>query len=291
MSSSPRRFRPRIRSSPISIRRFRLRRSPLLPLALVLMALVLSGCSDFVVVHPTPTPEPVPSLPPIGFNHRYGNNPVAAADGLAFERSLYSSFVFWEVGLRADPQLAGFVDRTDHNAVVQARAKTTTILVSIATERLITIQGMLALPGDDAQKQYCIGIIDHFRSVGYTNITKASVLVFFTEQDEHAGLGDVGVADRTEMVDDADAVLLLRIVSREGEHALDVDQALGGDAHQDRGGLGARLHHRVVVGPVDEPGQLRVRAKAHLPEHERRVQRALECETVARGHRAVALPR
>lgn len=188
MSSSPRRFRPRIRSSPISIRRLRLRRSPLRPLALVLMALVLSGCSDFVVVHPTPTPEPVPSLPPIGFNHRYGNNPVAAADGLAFERSLYSSFVFWEVGLRADPQLAGFVDRTDHNAVVQARAKTTTILVSIATERLITIQGMLALPGDDAQKQYCIGIIDHFRSVGYTNITKASVLVFFTEQDEHATL-------------------------------------------------------------------------------------------------------
>ena len=151
------------------------------------VGVLLSGCADYVIVHPTATPDvPIQSLPPIGYNHRYGNNPVAAADGLAAERALFAQGVYWEVGLRADPQIAGFVDRSDANAVTRARAQTTDLLVSIATERLQTIQGMLAFPGDSLQQAYCEALLQHFRGLGYTNLTKASVLVFFTEQDEHA---------------------------------------------------------------------------------------------------------
>ncbi|MHB8719325.1 MAG: hypothetical protein ACYDAC_10615 [Candidatus Dormibacteria bacterium] len=154
-----------------------------------MLALLLSGCADYVLVHPTATPDvPVQSLPPLGYNHRYGNNPVAAADGLATERALFAQGVFWEVGVRADPQIAGFVDRSDAAAVARARAQTTSLLVSIATERLTTIVGMLAMPSDAEQEAYCVALLQHFRDLGYSHLTKASVLVFFTEQDEHAVL-------------------------------------------------------------------------------------------------------
>jgi hypothetical protein len=166
----------------------RVRRQGIRAAAVALAATLLTGCSEFVIVVPTPTPEPLPSLPPIGFNHRYGNNPVASADGLAYERMLYASQVFWEVGLRTDPQLAGFVDRSDPNAVTTARSNARTLLVSLATERLATIRGMLALPSDEAQKTYCVSVVDHLRGLGYTNLTKVTVLMFFTEQDEHAQL-------------------------------------------------------------------------------------------------------
>lgn len=151
--------------------------------------LALSGCSDFVVLHPVATTtQPVQSLPPIGFNHRYGNTPLAAADGFALERSLFSAQEFWEVGVNTQPQAAGFIDRSDPRAVAAARAKVTVLLVALATERLNTIHGMLAYPQDSGQEQYCIDILQHFRALGYSSVTKATVLVFFTEQDEHASL-------------------------------------------------------------------------------------------------------
>ena len=169
------------------------------------LALLLTGCADYVIVHPTATPDvPIQSLPPIGYNHRYGNNPVAAADGLAEERTLFAQGVYWEVGLRADPQLAGFVDRSNPAAVATARAATTDLLISLATERLVTIQGMLAFPSDEMQKAYCIGILQHFRDIGYVNLKKASILVFFTEQDEHAVLTWTPSGGYTYTVNDGD---------------------------------------------------------------------------------------
>lgn len=165
----------------------------------------LSSCSDFVILHPTATPNvPVQSLPPIGFNHRYGNNPLAAADGFDFERSLFSAKEFWEVGLRTDPQLAGFVDRADPRAVAAARAKVTTLTIALATERLNTIQGMLAYPQDSGQEQYCIDIVNHFRALGYSGLTKVTMFVFFTEADQHASLNWTSAAGYTFKVYDND---------------------------------------------------------------------------------------
>jgi hypothetical protein len=153
------------------------------------MALLLSACSDFDIVAPTPVPTAAPpTLPPIGYNHRYGNDPISAADAFAFERSLFSVNEFWEVAVRTDPQLAGFVDRSKPAAVTAARAKVTALTVSLATERLNTIQGLLAYPQDSGQEQYCIDVVDHFRALGYSGLTTATVLVFFTEADRHAAL-------------------------------------------------------------------------------------------------------
>jgi hypothetical protein len=169
------------------------------------MMLLLSGCSDYVIVRPTATPNvAVQSLPPIGFNHRYGNNPLAAADGFALERSLFSAGEFWEVGVRTDPQLAGFVDRSDAHAVAAARAKVTTLTIAVASERLGTIQGMLAFPKDSDQEQYCIEVVDHFRTLGYTGLTKVTMLVFFTEADQHASLNWTSAAGYTFKVYDND---------------------------------------------------------------------------------------
>ncbi len=128
------------------------------------------------------------SLPPIGFNHRYGNSPLAAADGFQVERSLFSIKEFWEVGVRTEPQLAGFVDRSSPTAVAAARAKVTALTVALATERLNTIQGMLAYAKDADQEQYCIAVVNRFRALGYTKLTKVLMFVYFTETDEHASL-------------------------------------------------------------------------------------------------------
>jgi hypothetical protein len=61
-----------------------------------------------VIVESTPVPSAATlALPPIGYNHRYGNNPVSAKDGFALERALFASRIFWEVAVKADPDSAG----------------------------------------------------------------------------------------------------------------------------------------------------------------------------------------
>jgi hypothetical protein len=156
---------------------------------LALPALTLTACTDFVIVAPTATPNAAAAtLPPIGFNHRYGNDPISAADAFALERSLFSINEFWEVAVRSDPQMAGFVDRSDAKAVASARAKVTKLTVAVATERLNTIQGLLAYPQDSGQEQYCISIVDHFRVLGYTGLTTVIMFVYITEADRHATL-------------------------------------------------------------------------------------------------------
>jgi hypothetical protein len=143
------------------------------------------------VQHPTPTPPPttsaVPTLPPIGFNHRYGTNPVAAADAFRLERDLFSRKQYWEVAVRTLPDAAGFVDPTDVGAVAHARTLSTGLTLVIATEALATIKGLLA-NGDAGQQTYCQQLVDALRADGYTSLTSVTVLVYFTEQDRHAQL-------------------------------------------------------------------------------------------------------
>jgi hypothetical protein len=152
------------------------------------MVLLLAGCSDYIILQPTATPAPVQSLPPIGFNHRYGNDPLSAADGFTVERTLFSKSEFWEVGVAIQPDLVGYVDRTNPAAVARARAKITQINLAIATERINTIKGMIAFPDHSGQEQYCIEVVDLFRALGYTALTKVTMIVFFTESDQHAQL-------------------------------------------------------------------------------------------------------
>ena len=153
--------------------------------------LLLSACSEAQVTHPTPVPTlpvfDVPTLPPIGYNHRYGNSPVAAADAFNLERSLFAMKQYWEVALRDSPVPAGYVDAANPDLLKAARARITAVLVVIASESLPTLRA-LVLSGDAGQKAYCVGLLDRLRAEGYTGLTSASVVVYFGEQDRHASL-------------------------------------------------------------------------------------------------------
>jgi hypothetical protein len=170
----------------------RTRRLGALLCAAVAAAALLSACSgEAQVTHSTPqatqTPIVLTTLPPIGFNHRYGNNPVAAADAFAMERKLFAQKQYWEIGLRADPATAGYVDETDTTATSAARAKFTDMLLIVASESLPTLRALLQ-SGDAGQQQYCQQLVEQLRAQGYTGLQKATVTVFFGESDRHAEL-------------------------------------------------------------------------------------------------------
>lgn len=154
-------------------------------------ALLLSACSEGQVTHPTPAATlpvfNVPTLPPIGYNHRYGNSPLAAADAFAMERSLFSIQQYWEVALRDTPVEPGNVNAADPQALKSARAGITSVLMVIASESLPTLRALL-LRGDGGQKAYFIDLVGALRAEGYTGLTNVSVLVYFGEQDHHATL-------------------------------------------------------------------------------------------------------
>ena len=171
-------------------RSFRCRRGAAPRFAAVLVAaLSLVGCADFTIMAapPPPTAPPI-ALPPIGFNHRYGNNPLAAKDGFAMERANFAERVFWEVAIHTDPVQAGYVDLGKAAAVAKARRSVTNILLVIATEDRRTIVGLLAFGSNQGQQMYATTFLDELRALGYTSFTKAQVLIFFTESDEHAQL-------------------------------------------------------------------------------------------------------
>jgi hypothetical protein len=128
------------------------------------------------------------SLPPIGFNHRYGDSPLAAKDGFAIERSLYAQRVFWEFALQGLPLKAGYIDLSKPALVTAARHAITSITVIIATEDLHTITGFLAEGSNAEQQKYAQALLDKIRAIGYDGFTSAKVLVYFTESDQHAFL-------------------------------------------------------------------------------------------------------
>jgi hypothetical protein len=154
-------------------------------------ALALAGCDEAQVSRPAPpatqTPFVLGSLPPIGFNHRYGNNPVAAADAFALERQLYAQRQYWEVGMHAEPAGAGYVDETDAAATAAARPQFTSLRVIIASESLPTLRALLAR-GDPGQQAYCEGLVAQLRARGYTGLATLALDVFFGESDRHAEL-------------------------------------------------------------------------------------------------------
>ena len=154
-----------------------------------MLLVALSGCAELTIVETTPVPTAATlSLPPIGYNHRFGNNPVSAKDGFALERSLFADRVYWEIAIHTDPLKAGFVDLTKPANIAAARHAFTSLILVIATEDRATISGLIAYRTHDAQAKYCEALLDRLRALGYDGFTSAQMLVFFTEQDEHAKL-------------------------------------------------------------------------------------------------------
>jgi len=150
----------------------------------------VSGCSEAQVTAPptaTASPFALFSLPPIGYNHRFGNNPVTAADAFALERALFAKKEYWEVALSAQPYAVGYVDALNPQADAAARPAFTSLTMVIASESLPTLRQMVA-NGDAGQKAYCIQFLDQLRSEGYTGLTDVTLTVYFGESDRHATL-------------------------------------------------------------------------------------------------------
>src|SRR3984893_17716912 len=190
MRSSPQRSRQRIKSSSTSTDRRRARWLPCLRLTTAAMLfLALSGCAELTISETTPVPTAATlGLPPIGYNHRFGNSPLAAKDGFAMERSLFADHSFWEIAIQANPIKAGFIDLAKPATVAAARHAIKSVLLVMATEDRATISGLLAYRSHDAQAKYCEALLDRLRAIGYDAFTSAQVNVFFTEADQHAQL-------------------------------------------------------------------------------------------------------
>jgi hypothetical protein len=154
---------------------------------LAALGVCLSACSEVGVQTPTPPPSAVPSLPPIGFDHRYGNNPVLAADANSIDRDLFAKNEYWEFAMAGQPVAAGYVDRSNAALVTAARAQTTSVTVVIASEVLATLRSFVA-NGHPGQQAYLEGLVDQVRRLGYTGLTQVTMYVYFGELDKHAQL-------------------------------------------------------------------------------------------------------
>ena len=157
-------------------------------MALITLCGLIAGCGDYrIVAEPKPAAASV-TLPPIGFNHLYGENPVAARDASLMERQLFAQYVYWEVYVYTSPVQAGFVKLGDFAAVAAARRNVTSLLLVVATEDRTTIQRYLAAPGKAGQEKYAEELLQAMRGFGYSNLTSAEVRVYFSERFEYSSL-------------------------------------------------------------------------------------------------------
>ena len=150
--------------------------------------LLAAGCGDYRIVNAPRTVAGSVTLPPIGFNHLYGENPVAARDASVMERQLFAQNVYWEVYLYTEPVQAGFVKLGDPAAVSAGRRKVTSVLLVVATEDRTTIQRYLAAPGKAGQEKYAEELLQAIRGFGYDNLSSAEVRVYFSERFEYSSL-------------------------------------------------------------------------------------------------------
>jgi hypothetical protein len=120
------------------------------------------------------------------------------------ERQLFSQMVYWEVAIHTDPVKSGFIKVGDPAAEKAARHEVTNLLMVVATELRGVIEGMLAFHTHADQRAYCAALLDHLRQVGYDSFTTATVLVFFTESDEHAKMTWKASTGYTFVVNDND---------------------------------------------------------------------------------------
>lgn len=158
-------------------------------LILVAACVLLGGCGDFTITKtPSLGSNSLLRLPPIGFNHVYGPNPLASRDAMSLERELFAEGAFWEVYLGPEPVQSGFVKLSDQRAVQAARLGVSSLIVTVATENINTIDGLLAFPGDPGPAKYAEKLLQNVQAIGYGNISSAQVHIYFSERYEYANL-------------------------------------------------------------------------------------------------------
>ena len=165
-----------------------LRRARWLPAILLALSLTTAACSDYHIVTIPKSVTGSVQLPPIGFNHLYGENPIAARDGLTLERQFWAGNVYWEVFLYTQPIENGFVSLGNAAAVQAARHRITGLILTVATEDTTTINRFLAFPGLPGQKTYAEAMLHAVEGFGYDSVSTAQVRIYFGELNEYANL-------------------------------------------------------------------------------------------------------
>ena len=161
--------------------------------AVLAAALITAGCQDWTVTrNQTLNDSSLQNLPPVGFNHVYGPSPLDSRDAMSLQRTLFAENAYWEVYLGTGPVQAGFVKLGDEAAVVAARHRATSLTITLATENLPTIDGLLAFPGIEERSghpgasAYGQDLITALQQSGYDGLTSAEIDFYFSERYEYA---------------------------------------------------------------------------------------------------------
>ena len=161
--------------TPLSLRR--ITRAGLMAL-LLLPALALSGCSAVAVIK---TAAPATS----GFDTRYGNNPMAAADAAALQSALAANGQLWSIRLDTQPAAAGNVKVTDQNVLIAARGKVSSFTVTLTATAQSTIDGVSSR-GAAGEQDYLQRLVQAIARAGYVKVTSVRVDLYF--RSSHHGV-------------------------------------------------------------------------------------------------------
>jgi hypothetical protein len=154
---------------------------------LLIVSLALGACGDFKItkIQKLDSSSPL-RLPPVGFNHVYGVNPLASEDAMSLERQFFAHGAYWEVYLLTEPAQAGFVKLGNFPAVRAARRDASSLIVALATEDPFTINGLLAYPGHPGPEAYAQELLQSLRALGYDTLSSGQVRIYFSEAYEYA---------------------------------------------------------------------------------------------------------
>jgi len=147
---------------------------------------LLAACGEMSVITTYKSYSPAGGLPPIGFNHQFGLNPVTSRDAFELERWFFSKDVFWEVYFWTSPQKIGFVPLGDTSAVVATRHAVTSVDLTIASEDPHTLSGLLVYPGNPGPETYAEQLLQVIRALGYDKFSSARVHIYFSELYQYA---------------------------------------------------------------------------------------------------------
>lgn len=142
-------------------------------------ALSLAGCSQVAVIKTA-------AAAASGFDTKYGNNPLAAADGASLESALRSRGQVWSIRVSTEPAAAGNVKVSDLNALVAARGKVRQFAMTLTATAQSTLQGFSAR-GPQGEQAYLQSLMQAIANAGYARITSVRVDVWF-QSSHHAVL-------------------------------------------------------------------------------------------------------
>jgi hypothetical protein len=142
-------------------------------------AATLAGCSEVAVIK---TAAPAAA----GFDARYGNDPLAAADGASLESALRSRGQVWSIRISTEPSAAGYVKVSDLNALVAARGKVRSFAMTLTATAQSTLQGFSAR-GPQGEQAYLESLMQAIANAGYARITSVRIDVWF-QASHHAVL-------------------------------------------------------------------------------------------------------